>query len=139
MSASLRQGRIMWRFAKELLSHDPDCRWQDSDQRIAVTHKPTGQSAYVISSSGRAAMGLSQFGLIVFDEPAALEARNGRLLFDAVRQSLGKVEGQRLLLCGTRAPADSGSWWPNLIDMGSGSGTHASALSAPHEEPWDSW
>lgn len=139
VSASLRQGRIMWRFAKELLSHDPEYRWQDSDQRIAVTHKPTGQSAYVISSSGRAALGLSQFSAIIFDEPAALEARNGRLLFDAVRQSLGKVEGQRLLLCGTRAPADPGSWWPNLIDTGSSAGTHVTSLSAPHGEPWDSW
>ena len=100
----------MWKFCKKLLQGNDEFRWQDSDQRIAVTHRPTGQTADVISSSGRAAMGLSQFGLIVFDEPAALEARNGRLLFDAVRQSLGKVERQRLLMVGTRAPADPDSW-----------------------------
>lgn len=138
VAATLRQARIMWRFAKALLPSD-EYRWQDSDQRIAVTHKPTGQVAYCISSSGRAAMGLSQFSTIYFDEPAALEQRNGGMLFDAVRQSLGKVEGQRLVMLGTRAPAEPGSWWPDLLDGGSGNGTHVTMLSAPPEEPWDSW
>ncbi len=138
VAASLKQARILWRFAKACLPGD-DYRWVDSSQELKVTHKPTGQVAYAISSSGRGAMGLSQFGTIYFDEPAALDPRNGALLFDAVRQSLGKVDGQRLVMIGTRAPADPGTWWPNLLDSGSGDGTHVTMLSAPPEEPWDSW
>lgn len=138
VAASLRQARIAWRFAKALLPGD-EYRWQDSDQRIAVTHKPTGQVAYCISSSGKAAMGLSQFGTVYLDEPGALEVRNGELLFHALRQSLGKVEGQRLIMIGTRAPADPGTWWPDLLDAGSQPGTHVTALSASPNEPWHKW
>ena len=139
VAASLKQARITWRFMRALLGDDDAYRWQDSDQRIACTHVPSGQAAYCISSSGKAAMGLSQFGAIIFDEPAALDLRNGALLFDAVRQSLGKVEGQRLLLIGTRAPADPGTWWPDLLDAGSSPGQHVTLLSAPSSEPWDAW
>ena len=138
VAASMRQARIMWRFAKACLPED-GYRWLDSANHLGCTHKATGQVAYATSSSGKAAMGLSQFGTIFFDEPAALEARNGALLYDAVRQSLGKVEGQRLVMLGARAPAEPGSWWPDLLDGGSGNGIHVTMRSAPHEEPWDSW
>lgn len=138
VAASMRQARIMWRFAKACLPED-EYRWLDSANQLQMTHKATGQVAYAISSSGKTAMGLSQFGSIFFDEPAALEVRNGAMLYDAVRQSLGKVDGQRLVMLGTRAPAEPGSWWPDLLDSGSGNGVHVTMLSAPQEEPWDSW
>ena len=60
-------------------------------------------------------------------------------MFDALRQSLGKREGQRLILIGTRSPAEPGSWWPALLDGGSGPGTHVEVLAAPDDAPWDNW
>ena len=108
-------------FVREALAdREDDYRWLDSGQRLACTHKATGTKLRVLSSSGKRAMGLSQFSTIYADEPAAWEARGGALMFDALRQSLGKRAGQRLVLIGTRAPAEDGSWWPSLLDGGSG-------------------
>ena len=111
----------------------------DSDQRISVTHKATGMRFRVLSSSGKRALGLSQFSLIMADEPSSWEERNGRLLFDAIRQSLGKLPHQRVLLIGTRAPSPDDGWWPELLDAGSGDGIHVTDLHAGPELAWDSW
>ena len=140
VSASLEQSRIMLGFVREALEDvADDYRWLDSGQRLACTHKTTGTKLRVLSSSGKRAMGLSQFSTIYADEPAAWEARGGALMFDALRQSLGKRPGQRLVLIGTRAPAEDGSWWPSLLDGGSGPGTHVTVLTAPDGAPWDAW
>ena len=140
VSASLEQSRVMLGFVREALADaEDDYRWLDSGQRLACTHVATGTRLRVLSSSGKRAMGLSQFSTIYADEPAAWEARGGALMFDALRQSLGKRAGQRLVLIGTRAPAEDGSWWPSLLDGGSGPGTHVTVLTAPDGEPWDAW
>ena len=60
-------------------------------------------------------------------------------MWDALRGSLGKLPGQRLVLIGTRAPAETASWWPSLLDGGSGPGTHVTVQSAPDALAWDSW
>ena len=60
-------------------------------------------------------------------------------MWDALRQSLGKREGQKLILIGTKSPAAPGSWWPDLLDAGSGPGRHVTVLAAPPDQPWDSW
>ena len=140
VSASLEQSRIILGFVREALEdvHD-DYRWLDSGQRLAVTHKDSGTKLRVLSSSGKRAMGLSQFHTIYADEPGSYEVRGGALMWDALRQSLGKLPGQRLVLIGTRAPAEDGSWWPSLLDGGSGQGTHVTVLSAPDGEQWDAW
>ena len=61
------------------------------------------------------------------------------LIRDALRQSLGKRFGQRLILIGTRAPVERGSWCPNLIDGGLGPGVHVTELSARIDELWDDY
>ena len=140
VSASLEQSRIILGFVREALEEEiEEYRFLDSGQRLAVTHKATGTKLRVLSSSGKRAMGLSQFHTIYADEPASYEIRGGALMYDALRQSLGKREGQRLVLIGTRAPAEDGFWWPSLLDGGSGPGTHVTVLTAPDSEPWDAW
>ena len=84
-------------------------------------------------------MGLAQFLDHLADEPGSWETRGGALMWDALRQSLGKLPGQRLVLIGTRAPAEIGTWWPSLIDGGTGKGTHVTELSAPTDAPWGAW
>ena len=140
VSASLEQSRVLLAFVREALADDYDqYRWLDSGQRLAVTHKASGTKLRVLSSSGKRAMGLAQFHTIFADEPGSWEVRGGQLMWDALRQSLGKREGQRLFLIGTRAPAEDGTWWPSLLDGGSGPGTHVTVRSAPMDEPWDAW
>ena len=140
VSASLEQSRVLLAFVREALADDYDqYRWLDSGQRLAVTHRATGTKLRVLSSSGKRAMGLAQFSTIFADEPGSWEVRGGQLMWDALRQSLGKRDGQRLFLIGTRAPALDGSWWPSLLDGGSGPGTHVTVRSAPPDQPWDAW
>ena len=140
VSASLEQSRILLGFVREALGdREGDYRWLDSSQRLTVTHKETRTRLRILSSSGKRAMGLAQFSIILADEPGSWEVRGGQLMWDALRQSLGKREGQRLVLIGTRAPAEIASWWPSLVDGGSGRGTHVTELSAPAEAPWDAW
>lgn len=140
VSASLEQSRVFLGFVLEALRDVAgEYRPLQSGQRLALTHKATGTRLRILSSSGKRAMGLATFSTIFADEPGSWEVRGGALMWDALRQSLGKRSGQRLILIGTRAPAEAGSWWPNLIDGGSGRGMHVTELSAPPGEPWDDY
>ena len=140
VSASLEQSRVLLQFTRAALAATEDqYRWLDSSQRLTITHKKIGTRLRILSSSGKRAMGLSQFSCILADEPGSWEAQAGALMWDALRQSLGKREGQRLLMIGTKSPAAPGSWWPDLLDAGSGPGRHVTVLAAPPSAPWDSW
>ena len=140
VSASLEQSRILLSFVREALDdREREYRWLDSGQRLQVTHKPTGTKLRILSSNAKRAMGLAQFSTVFGDEPGSWEERGGTLMYHALRQSLGKRPNQRLVLIGTRAPAPADGWWPNLLDTGSGPGTHVSVMSAPDDQPWDRW
>ena len=140
VSASFEQSRVVMNFLRDSLEGNGELyRSLDSGQRLAYTHTRTGTKMRILSSSGKRAMGLSQFHTIFADEPGSWESRGGALMWDALRTSLGKLAQQRLLLIGTRSPAEDGGWWPNLLDAGSGNGTHVEVLTAPDDEPWDSW
>ena len=139
VSASLEQSRILLAFVRDALDDAPGYRWLDSGQRLAVTHVPSRTKLRILSSSAKRAMGLAMFSTIFADEPGSWEERGGTLMYHALRQSLGKRPGQRLLLIGTRAPASPDSWWSGLLDSGSGPGTHVEVMTAPDSEPWDRW
>ena len=140
VSASMGQSRVTLRMLRESLADvADDYRWLDSGTRMQVTHKTTNTRMRVLSSSGKRSLGLEGWRVCVGDEPSAWEARGGELQFHSLRQAIGKRPGQRLLLCGTRAPAEPGSWWPSLIDGGSQPGIHVTELRAPDSEAWDLW
>ena len=135
VAASLEQARVMLAFARAAIGdREDDYRWLDSGQRLAVTHKDTGAKFRILSSSGKRALGLENFSTIYADEPSAWEARNGAVMFDALKTALGKRAGQRLLLIGTKSPAAVGSWWPELLSAGSGPGIHVEDLGAEDDE-----
>ena len=139
VSASLEQSRVFLSFVRDALADAPGYRWLDSGQRLAVTHVKTGTKLRILSSSPKRAMGLAKFSTIFGDEPGSWEDRAGELMYHALRQSLGKRPGQRLVLIGTRAPSTPGSWWPELLDGGSMPGTFVAVMTAPEGEPWDQW
>ena len=140
VSASMGQSRVTLRMLRESLQGVADSyRWLDSGTRMQVTHKATNTRMRVLSSSGKRSLGLEGWKVCVGDEPSAWEKRGGELQFHSLRQAIGKRPGQRLLLCGTRAPAEPGSWWPSLIDGGSQPGVHVGELRAPDSEAWDLW
>ena len=134
------QSRVTMRMLRESLADVADeYRWLDSGTRMQVTHKKSATRMRVLSSSGKRSLGLEGWRIIVADEPSAWETRGGELQYHALRQAIGKREGQRLLLIGTRAPAEAGSWWLGLIDGGSRDGVAVLELSAPTGKPWDAW
>ena len=140
VSASLEQSRVLVQFCRQVLEPlGSDWVFVDSSQRIQVRHKPSNTRLRVLSSSGKRALGLANFKLIFGDEPGSWEVRQGQLLWDAVRTSLGKLPGQRVILAGTRAPAEDGSWWPELLKVPSGRGRFVQAVAAPESHPWDAW
>ncbi len=140
VAASLEQSRIMLSFVREAIGEEVDrYRWLDSGQRLQVTHKASMTKLRILSSSAKRAFGLVNFSTVYGDEPGSWERRAGNLMFDALRTSLGKRPGQRLVMIGTRAPAEPGSWWPSLLDAGSGPGVHVEIQAAPEESPWDAW
>ena len=78
VGASLEQSRILLGFVREALADvEDDYRYLDSGQRLAVTHKATGTRLRVLSSSGKRAMGLSQFSTIYGNQPGSWEACGG--------------------------------------------------------------
>ena len=94
VSASLEQSRVLLSFVREALADvEDEYRWLDSGQRLACTHKRTGTKLRILSSSGKRAMGLAGFSTIFADEPGSWEARGGALMWDALRQALGKRGG----------------------------------------------
>ena len=141
VSASLEQSSVLLGFTREALGArgEAEYRWLDSGQRLACTHKPMGTKLCILSSSAKRAMGLSQFGLILADEPGAWGTRGGALMYHALRQSLDTRARQRVVLIGTRAPAEPGPGWPELLEAGSGPGRHVTLLAARPGEAWDSW
>lgn len=137
VAGSIEQARILLHYVRESLDRVAShYRWS-SGTRPKVVHKGSGTILRILSSSAKRALGLSRFRYIIGDEPGAWEAREGEAMYQGLRTSLGKLPGQKLILLGTRAPAEPGSWWPDLVDGGSGDGIHVTDLRAPDDAPWD--
>ena len=144
VSASLEQSRIIFSFIKEAIveqGKEKDYRICDTSQRLWIIHKATDNRVRAISSDAKKAMGLASFNLILGDEPGAWEDRAGSLMFDALRQAIGKRKDQRLLLIGTLAPSTPGSWFVELVKNGTQkeTGTFVTCIQADSEEDWQDW
>ena len=139
-AASIAQGKPMFEAAKRILPDHGDRRiykWQDNHQTTSITRKACRSSIRIISSSGKRAMGLGgNQTLLLFDEPASCETVGGKLLFEALYGSVGKIENQRLIIIGTLSPSSSMHWWPRLIRAGSMEGVYVQQHSAPESDDW---
>ena len=143
VAGSMEQARIIFTFILETIpKHERDqYRISDTVQHLWIVHKESGNRVRAISSNAKKALGLASFNLIIADEPASWELRDGRLMFDALRQALGKRKGQKLLLIGTLSPSEPGSWWPELVKTGTNkkTGTFVTCISADTEDDWLDW
>ena len=134
MAGSFDQARFLFGALREFLQGDV-WKWADSLSQMRVLHRDTRTACRVISSRGKTALGIRDARLIVGDEPASWDPRNGAMMFDAVTTSAGKTE-QSALFLGTLSPCDNPSgWWPTLVDGGSESGTHVTLLQGPEDWP----
>ena len=121
IASSFDQARISFEhvlaFLGETIDADPR-RWriQDSANRATITDRLTGARVRVLGSDPRRAHGLAPV-LIVADEPAQWPDETADRMIAALRTSMGKIDGARLVALGTR-PADNEHWFEKMLTGG---------------------
>ena len=139
IAATLEQGRIVFRVARDILGDNRDYRISDSLTRVQIIHVPTKTALQVRSSNAKGALGLLNCPLVIGDEPGAWGVSEGEAMFDAITTAQGKPESPlKAIFIGTVSPAQDGSWWPELIAAGSVGSTYVQALQGDLET-WDTW
>ena len=143
VASSFDQARIAYEhilaFLADLIDKDP-ARWriQDSANRATIEDRKTGARVRVLGSDPRRAHGLAPV-LVVCDEPAQWPENTSGRMIAALRTSLGKLHGARLIALGTR-PASSEHWFAKLLAGGADySQVHAARdTDSPfHSRTWD--
>ena len=138
VAASIEQGRIPFRFARDALEPRGGYRFLDSATRIGIVHKATHTRVRVLGSNAKAAFGFVGVPLVVADEPGAYETIAGQMMFDAITTAQGKPGSPlRAIFIGTLAPA-VGGWWHDLVADGSHASTYVQALQGDPDK-WDQW
>ena len=138
IAPSLAQGRIVYRFVRDMLGDNPDYRFADSFTLVQIVHKPTKTVLQVRSSNAKGALGLVNTNVAIIDEPGAFNVNEGEALFDAISTATGKPGSPlRCLFIGTLAPAQGG-WWHDLVGGGSKGSTYVKLLQGDLDK-WDSW
>ena len=140
-AASLEQARLgVFVPCRAALENIGGFRFQDSANRIGITHLATGTRLRVMSSSAKRAMGIVGVPLLVADEPGSWEITGGRLMFDAIQTAMGKPGSTlRAIFIGTLAPFGlPGHWFHSLIADGSRGSTYVQSLQGDGKT-WDSW
>ena len=90
--------------------HDLDDRrlWrrQDSQNAATLEFRPTGARARAIGSDPSRAHGLAP-ALVLADEPAQWPSTSSDRMLAALRTSMGKIQGSRLIALGTRPASEA--------------------------------
>lgn len=124
VASGVRQAGIVYADVLAMLFPDGRPRRNDATWRVRnnsqlrrVDHRPSRASVEVIGSSPRRATGLRPL-LVLADEPASWpQGSVGDQLLAAIRTSLGKQPGSRLIALGTR-PGDREHWFELMLREG---------------------
>ena len=121
VASSFDQARLGYEHALAFMAPAIDkdrARWriQDSSNRGTIEDRKTGARVRVLGSDPRRAHGLAPV-LVIADEPAQWPSNTSDRMISALRTSLGKIDGGRLIALGTR-PADSGHWFEKMLTGG---------------------
>ena len=144
-AGSLQQARIIHEhalaFMQPLIRAEPG-RWRVAAAPIPfIEDRKTGSRVRCQASNPATALGGAGL-LYLCDEPAAWgkgERDDGEQMFQVIRTSLGKIEGSRALVVGTR-PADPGHWFARLCDAaGAGAADYVQVHAADLEADPFSW
>ena len=133
IAPSLNQGRIVYRFVRDMLGDNPDYRYADSFTLCQIVHKPTKTVLQVRSSSAKGALGLVNTPWVICDEPGAFNVNEGEAMFDAISTATGKPGSPlKALFIGTLAPAKAG-WWHDLVGGGSAGSMYVKLLQGDRD------
>ena len=137
-AATLEQGRVIYKFVREVLEPRGGYRWLDSGTRVAIVHKATNTRLRVIGSNAKGAFGLVGCPWVISDEPGAWEVTGGTLMFDAIQTAQGKPGSPlKAVYIGTLAPS-LGGWWHDLVSDGSRGTRYVQALQGDPAR-WRDW
>ena len=103
--------------------------WQ-TGQLSRIEDRETGATVRAIGSDPKRAHGLAP-SLLLLDEPAQWPNHTGERMLAALRTSLGKQPGARLIALGTR-PASSEHWFSKMLG---GTADYAQAHAAAEDDP----
>ena len=103
--------------------------WQ-TGQLSRIEDRETGASVRAIGSDPKRAHGLAPV-LILCDEPAQWPSSSGDRMLAALRTSLGKQPGARLIACGTR-PASAEHWFAKML---AGTADYSQSHAAGEDDP----
>ena len=122
VASSFEQGRIVFDHVLAMLrttgeNLEDRKRWKvlDSTNRASIENKTTGARIRCIGSDPKRAHGLAPGGLgIIADEPAQWPSQTSNRMYSALRTSLGKIPGAKLIALGTK-PSDRDHWFEVLL------------------------
>lgn len=134
VASSLAQARIGFEHALGFMGSKlrDRGRWRSCNTQNAayIENRSTGARVRCIASDPRRAHGLAPV-LVLADEPAQWPESTADRMYAALKTSLGKVPGSRLMALGTR-PATGGHFFSKLLDGGA---DYSQEHSAPAGSP----
>ena len=106
VASSFQQARVVFEHVLSFLApwfaaKLTDWRIEDSAQRAAITHRPSGARIRCIASDPKRAHGLAP-AFVVLDEPAQWPPNTAERMLAALETAGGKVPGSRRWMIGTR-------------------------------------
>ena len=132
-ASSFGQARISFEhvraFIGDRLEIKTEWRVWDTAQNAAIEHRPTGARVRCIGCDPKRAHGLAP-ALVLADEPAQWEASKTERMVSALRTSMGKIPGSRMVALGTR-PDDPEHWFSKLLEGADYAQLHAAAKDDP--------
>ena len=141
VASSFQQARVVFehlRFFLEpfIAARVLDWKIEDSSQRAAITHKPTGARAKCIGSDPARAHGLAPY-FAILDEGSSWPVNTGGRMLAALETAAGKMPGSRRWMIGTR-PDDPAHWFARALAGGADVAMcYAGDIEAPHDpEQW---
>ncbi|MYF31264.1 MAG: hypothetical protein F4169_20895 [Gammaproteobacteria bacterium] len=118
VASSFEQARILFdhvrRFMQPVIDEDRG-RWRiwDTAQLARIQDRDTGAMVRCIASDPRRAHGLAP-ALVLADEPAQWSPARAEAMLAALRTSMGKIEGSRLVALGTMPESDD-HWFSKMF------------------------
>ena len=131
VAAALTQSRIVFEDARDFLARRygsehldrADWRLNDTVNVAHLEHKATGSRVRCIGSDPKTMHGLRP-ALVLADEPAQWDPAKADRAVAALRTSLGKQPGSRLIALGTQ-PAAKGHWFSKMLTTAAYAQVHA--------------
>ena len=115
VASSFAQGGVLFRHVLSWCDRDRFRIW-DSGQVANITDRKTGTMLRVLGSDPKRMHGAAP-ALVLADEPAQWPATIADKAVAALRTSMGKIPGSRMIALGTR-PDDAHHWFQALLDGG---------------------